>query len=57
MELELDETTQVIVMEIARMVLSGMLGQNICIETLDQLDISDEEANRIWVKLERAMAA
>lgn len=54
---ELDETTQVTVMEIARMVLSGMLGQDTCIETLDQLDISDEEADRIWVKLEQAMAA
>lgn len=53
---DLDETTLTVAMEIARLVLSGALGQDICMQTLDQLDISDEEADRMWSDLEVAMA-
>jgi hypothetical protein len=56
-ELELDETTQVTVMEIARMVLAGDLGETVFDQTLDQLDMTLDEADKVWVKLEQALNA
>jgi len=56
-ELELDETTQVTVMEIARMVLAGDLGETVFDQALDQLDMTLDEADKVWVKLEQALNA
>ena len=56
-ELELDETTQVTVMEIARMVLAGDLGETVFDQTIDQLDMTLDEADKVWVKLEQALNA
>ena len=53
---DLDEITLTTALEIARMVLSGSLGQDVCAQTLDQLDISDDEADKMWSDLELAMA-
>ena len=56
-ELELDETTQVTVMEIARMVLAGDLGETVFDQAIDQLDMTLDEADKVWVKLEQALNA
>jgi len=56
-ELELDETTQVTVMEIARMVLAGDLGETVFDQTLDRLDMTLDEADKVWLKLEQALNA
>jgi hypothetical protein len=56
-ELELDETTQVTVMEIARMVLAGELGETVFDQTLDQLDMTLDEADKVCSKLEQALNA
>ena len=56
-ELKLDGTTQVTVMEIARMVLAGDLGETVFDQALDQLDMTLDEADKVWVKLEQALKA
>tara|TARA_Y100000592_G_C5384478_1_gene275083 strand:- start:182 stop:367 length:186 start_codon:yes stop_codon:yes gene_type:complete len=56
-ELKLDGTTQVTVMEIARMVLAGDLGETVFDQALDQLDMTLDEADKVWVKLEQALNA
>ena len=56
-ELELDEATQVTVMEIARMVLAGDLGETVFDQAIDQLDMTLDEADKVWVKLEQALNA
>ena len=56
-ELKLDGTTQVPVMEIARMVLAGDLGETVFDQALDQLDMTLDEADKVWVKLEQALNA
>jgi ABC-type uncharacterized transport system ATPase subunit len=44
-------------MEIARMVLAGDLGETVFDQALDQLDMTLDEADKVWVKLEQALNA
>ena len=49
--IELDETTQVTTMQIARLALGGDLGETVCDQILDQLDMTYTEANKVWLEL------
>ena len=48
---KLEETTQVTVMQIARLALGGDLGETVFDQTLEQLDMTYTEANKIWLEL------
>ena len=48
---KLEETTQVTAMQIARLALGGDLGETVCDQILDQLDMTHIEAKEVWLEL------
>ena len=51
-ESEWEENIRITAMEIAYMVLTGKLGEDVCEHALEELDISDDEAGVLEQNLE-----